>query len=447
MSSTQEKEESSTGTRGPTRELGLLDIVFLSFGGQSPFLSVLSYGTYAFLLAKGFAPIAILIGTLIVLVNGLNVYKLSSKIAQPGGYTAYAYFSLTKRLGFQTGWIYMLYAVVYGAAYVVATTLVVKEVFDFNPLIFLTLVFGVSSVLLLLGVRPTTKYALFASTFEALAMAVLAVMFLAATGWHFYNPFQTEIPTSDLATAIIFGAGIPTGYGSIAPVSGEAKNPKRTIPLAIIIVILLGGGLAAFDTYGIADYLYYKQVNLSSDYAVINLVGHEYGILTMAFALFAAINDGILATMSYMIASSRTLYGLSYYGFVHQAFKAFKPKVGPVNALVATLAAYAIILYSTVHALGLLDAFVVLGYISMLSGLVAHIITDLALLKISLKRLRKRLFELSIALTGTILTVYIILTSASSVPAYYINVFLLWVLAGFIYVEALDMARQAKEEE
>jgi hypothetical protein len=33
---------------------------------------------------------------------------------------------------------------------------------------------------------------------------------------------------------------------------------------------------------------------------------------------------------------------------------------------------------------------------------VAHIITDLALLKISLKRLRKRLFELSIALTGTI---------------------------------------------
>jgi len=246
MSSTHEKEESSTGTRGPARELGLLDIVFLSFGGQSPFLSVLSYGTYAFLLAKGFAPIAILIGTLIVLVNGLNIYKLSSKIAQPGGYTAYAYFSLTKRLGFQTGWIYMLYAVVYGAAYVVATTLVVKEVFDFNPLIFLTLVFGVSSVLLLLGVRPTTKYALFASTFEALAMAVLAVMFLAATGWHFYNPFQTEIPTSNLATAIIFGAGIPTGYGSIAPVSGEAKNPKRTIPLGDNHRHIIGRGPGGF---------------------------------------------------------------------------------------------------------------------------------------------------------------------------------------------------------
>ncbi|MEM3856565.1 MAG: amino acid permease, partial [Saccharolobus sp.] len=60
ISKTQEKQE-------PKRHLSFIDIVFLSMGGQSPFLSILTYGLTVFLLVGAFAPIAIILGTLLVL--------------------------------------------------------------------------------------------------------------------------------------------------------------------------------------------------------------------------------------------------------------------------------------------------------------------------------------------------------------------------------------------
>ncbi|MGC9106220.1 MAG: APC family permease [Thermoprotei archaeon] len=445
MSSDKEHSAQVTSEQ-PKREIHLIDLVFLSFGGQSPYLSVLSYGVYAYILAGGFAPIAIAIGTLLILLNGLVIYKLSSRFTLPGGYTTYAYFSLTKRLGFQTGWIYTLYSVLYGAAYVVATTIVMKEVFNVDPLQFVTLVLVISSILLLLGVRPTTKYAIIASGMEAAMMAFIAVALLAKTGWRFYDPTQFHIPPEVFAEAVIFGAGISTGYGSIAPVTGEVVNPKRNVPLAIIIVILLGGGLAAFDTYAISDYIYFKNLELSSDYSVISLVGHEYGYFTLAFTLFAALNDGILATMSFMLSSSRTIYSLSFYNFLPGLFKEWRPRTGPIYSLIATLVSFAIVVYSSVILFGVHEGFAFLGYVSMLGGFVTHIISDLALFKMSLKRYRKRVKEIALALTATITTVVILAYSVSSVPPIFINVFLLWVLLGFIYVEVLEMARHNEEE-
>ena len=110
------------------REIGLLDLVFLSFGGQSPFLSILSYGVLVFTSVGAIAPLAIMLGTLMVLINGLVVYRLSTRFTQTGGYYTYAYYSLTKRLGFETGWLYTIYAVLYGAAYVIAASSILVEV-------------------------------------------------------------------------------------------------------------------------------------------------------------------------------------------------------------------------------------------------------------------------------------------------------------------------------
>ncbi len=62
------------------RHVGFADIFFMSFGGQAPFLSMLTYATAALLLALFFSPIVLIIGTLVVLINGVSVYYLSKNM-------------------------------------------------------------------------------------------------------------------------------------------------------------------------------------------------------------------------------------------------------------------------------------------------------------------------------------------------------------------------------
>jgi amino acid transporter len=187
--------ESSYETRRVLRrEIGLLDLVFLSFGGQSPFLSILSYGVLVLASVGAIAPVAILLGTLMVLVNGLVVYRLSTRFTQAGGYYTYAYYSLTKRLGFETGWLYTIYAVLYGSAYVIAAASVLVNVVGLPPLLVLTSIFAVSSIFLILGIKPTARYAMVASMVEAAAMAAVAFLSSRRQAGGFTTPSRPPSP-------------------------------------------------------------------------------------------------------------------------------------------------------------------------------------------------------------------------------------------------------------
>lgn len=436
------------------REIGLLDLVFLSFGGQSPFLSILSYGVAVFALVGGLAPIAILLGTLMVLVNGLVVYRLSMRFTKAGGYYTYAYYSLTKRLGFETGWIYTIYSTVYGAAYIVAATISLETALKIlartlgvgpsvDPLALMTGIFAVSSTFLILGIKPTAKYAMIASGLEAGIMVALAFMFIASTGWRFYNPFSSPAVPTALASAVLLGAAIPTGYGSIAPVSGEVKNPKRNVPLAVVTVILLGGSLAALDIYAVADHIIY----VGGGSSMLQLIADRFGLLTLAFVFFAALNDGILATLAYMVATSRTIYAMSYHGFLPSLFNKVHAKSGPLYAALAAIGLYAVALYPIVAtAPDLSTAFITMGFLAMLANIVVHVSANLSLLRISLKRISKRWWELALSVAATVLTTYIALQSIGGIQPGIVSTFMGLIVLGFLVAEARDMILEGEEE-
>ncbi|MCL4444660.1 MAG: amino acid permease, partial [Candidatus Thermoplasmatota archaeon] len=77
------------------RSLGLRDVFFLSFGGMSPLLSLLTYGAVALEYGGPLAPLIMIIGMLLVLVNGLVVMQLSKRFRTTGGYYTYAFQALT----------------------------------------------------------------------------------------------------------------------------------------------------------------------------------------------------------------------------------------------------------------------------------------------------------------------------------------------------------------
>jgi len=88
----------------PHKKLSLRELLFIALGGQSPFISLISFGTFALLIAGRFAAISAMISMIIVLLNALVIYFLAKRITRIGGYYSYAFFGLSERLGFQAGW-------------------------------------------------------------------------------------------------------------------------------------------------------------------------------------------------------------------------------------------------------------------------------------------------------------------------------------------------------
>jgi len=71
--------------------LSAIDLFFLSFGGQAPFISLLTFGTVMIIKAGIDGALAMLIATFVVLFNGLVVYFLSVRFKRGGGITHMLY--------------------------------------------------------------------------------------------------------------------------------------------------------------------------------------------------------------------------------------------------------------------------------------------------------------------------------------------------------------------
>lgn len=111
--------------------------------------------------------------------------------------------------------------------------------------------------------------------------------------------------------------GIPTGYGTITPISGEAQDAKRVIGRSVIAVILSGGILATVVIYAFANIVLqtHYSIPFSDKLPIIDIIRYDfgkYGIYLYYAVAIATVNDAILAFLSFGSAASRTLFRMGY---------------------------------------------------------------------------------------------------------------------------------------
>lgn len=441
------------------RRLGLLDLVFLSFGGQAALLSLLTYATGAISYTRGFAPVVIVIGTLLVLFNAAVVYGLSKRYGEAGGYYIYAFYSLTRRLGLETGWLYILYSTMYGSAYILGAAYVLFYVLHVSPLAAAALIFVPAAIFLVLGIRPSAKYAEIASIVELMVLVYITLINLAIAGFHFYNPFsqsESSIPLSMLAAGILFAIGIPTGYGSITPLGGEALK-KEDIGKAALIVVVAGGILAALVVYSINDASIMRgQANfiLAARIPVIDFMRKFYGDIYAVPLIFAAFNDGILAPLSFMAATSRTIYAMARNEMLPRSLAIIRWG-HPFNSVLTTAVLYAAV---TFPALLVYDKpfalFLVYGSLAGLANLFVHLSADFSYILEGVRSLKRaavfsslratrwiarKVGDIIIGVVATLISLWA--TSISFLSKnlqLQVDLFVMWIIVGFIYAEVLE---------
>ena len=425
------------------RQLSFMDVYFASIGGQSPFLSILTYGTAMIIYVGIMAPLAALLGTVLVLFNGLVVYELSKQITRTGGYYKYAHLLLSHRVGIETGFLYLFYSILYGASYAFGISYLSAWLFNWDPTLTMVAVLIVMLVLAVSGIKPSTKYAVVAGSIEIAVLVTIGIVLLYMADFRLSNPFVGKVSLSNLGLAVIYAAAIPTGYGAIAPLSGEAKNPKSTIPRAVIAVILTGGLLAAFDVYAFANagmILFHDNINqiISTPSPVLYVLRHYMGIYLDPVLIFAMLSDGVLGTLAFSLAASRTIYAMSVDGHLPRALSQVNSKGNPVFAVMLSsisMLVLSVLLSDYFH--GPLGAFLVLGALSTMAGIVVHLVSNIALIRIGIEKRIRKWITISTVASG--ITIYSIISAFTKISPVYVEVFLLWLLFAFIYAEAYSI--------
>ena len=432
-------------TSGLKRELEFRDIFFLSLGGQAPFLSMLTYATAVLLLALYFSPIVVLIGTAVVLINGIVVYYLSKKHTESGGYFNYAFKLLSKRFGFETGWIYVFYSILYAGGYLIGSAFVLSYIVGIPAPVAFTIVFIPTSLFLIFGIKPSKHYAVFAGAIEMVVLVTVIIVSLFISHFVLYNPVSNVPSASVIFLGILFAIGIPTGYGAITPMSGETKNAHKNVGRAALMVIVIGGLLEALVLYGLVDVgitTHSFSAMISSNIPVITVMRSFLGNYSVPLFLFAGVNDGILGSLAFLTAASRVVYSMSSNKIIHPFFSRISNRSStPITAVITVILVSGIILIPAVLTINVFVLFLFLGSIAGLANLAVHLTSNLSLLSESLKSAVRSVRRIGVSLTAIALSGFVLIYSLIGSTDEIILIFMGYIITGFVVLEVIDMRR------
>lgn len=243
------------------RELGIFHAVLLGLG------SILGTGVFVSIgMAAGIAGpsvlIPIVLAALLALCNGLSSAQLAAAHPAAGGTYEYGYKYLHPKLGFTAGWMFLLAksASAATAALGVAGMLAYLNGSRLSQWIWVAFSSGIAiamAVLVLCGLRRSNVVNMLLVGFTLLSLVVFIIASLVVFRQEKILGLTMEsiIEIEDLSsligvTALMFVAY--TGYGRVATLGEEVRDPGRTIPKAIVITLGVSALLYGFVGFVLA---------------------------------------------------------------------------------------------------------------------------------------------------------------------------------------------------
>ncbi len=228
------------------REIGVFGATLMGLGsiiGTGVFVSI----GIATEIAGPSVILAVAIGAMIAVCNGFNSAQLAANHPVSGGTYEYGYKYLNPLLGFTAGWLFLLAKSASAATAALGFSGYLINTFglDNNLLVPIALIAVLTltgivlkgirrSNLVNLGIVSITLFSLIAFILTGLPTAI------SPTGANNLTPFFTgENPIATLlqAAALMFVAY--TGYGRIATLGEEVREPRVTIPKAILVTMII----------------------------------------------------------------------------------------------------------------------------------------------------------------------------------------------------------------
>ena len=291
--------------------------------------------------------IAIFIAAVLAALNGLSSAQLAAAHPVSGGTYEYGYRFLGSYFGFTAGWMFMIAKSASAATAVLGCAGYLFYAFDLQTGIFAPVIAGLMILIFMTllvsgGIRRSNL-----ANKVIVTITLIGLTALVFAGF-FINGLPVEpvrLAFSDTSgSSILYGAALMfvayTGYGRIATLGEEVTNPRKTIPKAIIltmVVVVLLYLLVTLTALQIMGADAFGQT-IDGDAAPLMIVAQALSIPVIGpIITIAAITAMLGVLLNLILGLSRVLLGMARRKDVPGLLARINPQTkSPVAAVLAT---------------------------------------------------------------------------------------------------------------
>ncbi len=246
--------------------IGLREVLFQSITDMAPGAAIAASIPAGAALAGGALPLAVVFALIACLFSAWSIGQLAKELPSSGSMATYAARGLHPSLGFLVAWAYAMVGwlipplVLLQLGFTTAATLH-AEIHGYSASLWWP--WSILGLLIILaagyfGVRTSARFGTILGIFEIAVFLIMAILLIFHAGSHntlavFTTKFTPKgfhglngVIAGSVFTVLAFG-----GFEGAAPLAEEARNPRRTIQLAVLLATLLIGALYVFTTYAV----------------------------------------------------------------------------------------------------------------------------------------------------------------------------------------------------
>lgn len=345
----QPAQGAQSGPTGLARDkLGVVAIAFFVVAAAAPMAAVVGASPVLFASVGPATPLVYAIAALLVALFSVGYLRMSQYVTNAGGFVAYIAKGLDHR--WATGGaglaIVCYLSLQFGlwSQYGVFAQSLVNDLFgiDLPPVIWILGTLLAITALITRGVDASLKVLGVLIVGESLIVAILVVSLVADHGWGVFSVkgFTTDnLFSPGLGVALLFAFLCFTTFEATVVFSEEAREPRRTIPRALYLVIAFVGFFYGISTWVIGGAVGIDKVQ---GVATKDPAGFIFGLAeaSAGHATNIAMQTLVVTSFIAMLLGvgnmfARYLFALGRAGVLPAQFSAVTPKGAPASAGIA----------------------------------------------------------------------------------------------------------------
>lgn len=366
------------------RTLNLFDATAIGIG------AIIGAGIFVVLgVAIGYAGpsiiISVIIAGLVASFNAFSFAELGSAIPKQGGIYAYVFELMSPFSAFIIGCLWLFGQIVAGAAISLGLASYVVAIFPFLPMKIVAL--SAALVLTVLNLVGAKQSAVFNNVLVLVKIGILCLFIVFGLSQIQVQRFSEFVPNG--LSGVLRGAGFIffayLGFGRIATLGEEVRNPEKTLPRSILLSLtasVVVYVLTAFTAIGLQDYRMLAQSG-SPIVDAAATTGYSSLVSIVSFGALVATVSVLLTTL---IGLSRVSFAMSRNGQLPASFARISARFGTPYVSITLMGGLMVAL------IGFLDLKQTAA-ITSFSILLTHVVLNYCAFKIRKVRINSQSFK------------------------------------------------------